>query len=82
VKKSGTASREQPSTDYIALLLEKIQAHPLDEISSKKKDAQSQHNCSRPWTNQVGCACASARSKMPASTEELRSKFLRLETNA
>ena len=78
--------REQPSTDYIALLLEEIeqdepQAHPLDEITSRK-DAQTQQlQSSLDQSGRVRITRQKQKGKLPMNTEELRSK-LRLETNA
>ena len=80
------SDREQPSTDYIALLLEEveqdeIQAHPLDEISSKK-DAQTQQlQSTLDQSGRVRITRQRQKGKMPVGTEELRSK-LKLEANA
>ena len=73
--------REQPSTDYIALLLEEIeqdepQAHPLDEITSRK-DAQTQQlQSSLDQSGRVRITRQKQKGKLPMNTEELRSLFL------
>ena len=78
--------REQPSTEYIALLLEEIeqdevQAHPLDEITSRK-DAQTQQlQSTLDQSGRVRITRQRQKGKMPTNTEELRSK-LKLEANS
>ena len=78
--------KEQPSTEYIAMLLEEIeqdeiQAHPLDEITSRK-DAQSQQlQTSLDQSGRVRVTRHRPKGKMPTNTEELRLK-LRVEANA
>ena len=78
--------REQPSTEYIALLLEEveqdeIQAHPLDEITSKKDSQSQQLQSSLDQSGRVRITRQRPKGKLPTTTEELRSK-LRLEANA
>ena len=78
--------REQPSMDYVAMLLEeveqdKIQAHALDEIGSRK-DSQSQHlQSTLDPAGRLRITRQRQKGKLPSNTEELRSK-LRLEANA
>jgi len=50
------SEREQPSTEYIAMLLEEIEQDELQAHSLMKSPARRRrwaHNCSRAWTNQV-----------------------------
>ena len=78
--------REQPSTDYIALLLEEIeqdepQAHALDEVTSRKDSQTQQLQSSLDQSGRVRITRQKQKGKMPTNTEELRSK-LKLEMNA
>ena len=78
--------REQPSMDYIALLLEEIeqdepQAHALDEITSRRDSQTQQLQSSLDQSGRVRITRQKQKGKLPTNTEELRTK-LRLETNA
>ena len=78
--------KEQPSTEYIALLLEEIeqdevQAHPLDEVTSRKEAQSLQLQSSLDQSGRVRITRQRPKGKLPTNTEELRAK-LRLEAHA
>ena len=80
------SEKDQPSTDYVAMLLEEIEqdevtAHPLDEVVNRK-DAQSlQLQSSLDQSGRVRITRQRPKGKLPVNTEELRQK-LRVEGNA
>ena len=78
--------RDQPSADYVAMLLEEIeqdepQVHPLDEVTSRKDSQTQQLQSSLDQSGRVRITRQKQKGKLPTNTEELRAK-LRLETNA
>ena len=80
------AEKDQPSTEYIAMLLEEIEqdevtAHPLDEITSKKEAQSLQLQTSLDQSGRVRIARQRPKGKIPTTTEELRQK-LRIEAFA
>ena len=80
------AEREQPSAEYVAMLLEEIeqdelQAHPLDEVTSKKETLGQQLQSSLDPSGRVRITRQRPKGKLPTNTEELRAK-LRLEAHA
>ena len=85
-KGEDMAEREQPSSEYIALLLEEIEqdevtAHTLDEITSKKDSQTLQLQSSLDQSGRVRITRQKPKGKLPTTTEELRQK-LRLEAHA
>ncbi len=78
--------KEQPSTEYIAMLLgeieqDEIAAHSLDEVTSKKDSQSMQLQSSLDQSGRVRITRQRQKGKLPTSTEELRQK-LRIEANA
>ena len=78
--------REQPSTEYLAVLMEEIeqdeiQAHPLDEVTSRKETQGQQLQSSLDQSGRVRITRQKPKGKLPTNTEELRAK-LRLESRA
>ena len=68
--------KEQPSTEYIAMILEEIEqdeisAHSLDEVTSKK-DSQSLHlQSTLDRSGRVRITRQRQKGKLPANTEEV-----------
>ena len=78
--------KEQPSAEYVAMLLEEIeqdelQAHALDEVTSKKETLGQQLPTSLDPSGRVRITRQKPKGKLPTNTEELRAK-LRLEAHA
>ena len=82
------SEREQPSTEYIAMLFEEIeqdelQAHSLmkSPVTSKKETLGQQLQSSLDQSGRVRITRQRPKGKLPTNTEELRAK-LRLEAHA
>lgn len=78
--------RDQPSTEYVAQLLEEIEqdevvAHALDEVTSKKDSQSLQLQSSLDQSGRVRITRQRPKGKLPSNAEELRQK-LRIEANA
>eukprot|EP00435_Cladocopium_sp_Y103_P007668 s5210_g2.t1 len=78
--------KEEPSADYLAQKLEEVEAgdllaSSLDDISSVKEDSTSQLQSNLDATGRIRITREKKKSKLPASSEELRSK-LRVEAHA
>lgn len=78
--------KDQPSTEYIAVLLEEIEqdevtAHSLDEVTSRKESQALQLQSSIDQSGRVRITRQRPKGKLPGNTEELRHK-LRIEANA
>ena len=78
--------KEQPSTEYIAMVLEEIEqdeiaAHSLDEVTSKKDSQSLQLQSTLDQSGRVRITQQRQKGKLPANTEELRQK-LRIQANA
>ena len=78
--------KEQPSTEYIAMILEEIEqdeiaAHSLDKVTSKKDSQSLQLQSSLDQSGRVRITRQRQKGKLPTNTEELRQK-LRIEANA
>lgn len=78
--------KDQPSTEYVAQLLEEIEqdeisAPSLDEVTSRKDSQSLQLQSSLDQTGRVRITRQRTKGKLPCNTEELRQK-LRIEANA
>eukprot|EP00435_Cladocopium_sp_Y103_P032652 s3838_g8.t1 len=78
--------KEEPSADYLAQKLEEVEAgdllaSSLDDISSVKEDSTSQLQSNLDATGRIRITREKKKSKLPGSSEELRSK-LRVEAHA
>ena len=78
--------KDQPSTEDIAVLLEEIEqdkvtAHPLDEVTSRKESQALQLQSSVDQSGRVRITRQRPKGKLPVNTEALRHK-LRIESNS
>ena len=78
--------RDQPSTEYVAQLLEEIErdkvtAHALDEVTSKEDSQSLQLQSTLDQSGRVRITRQRAKGKLPTNSEELRRK-LRIEATA
>ena len=85
-KGEDLGEREQPSSEYIALLLEEIEqdevtAHTLDEVTSRKDSQTLQLQSSLDQSGRVRITRQEPKGKLPTTTEDLRQK-LKLEAHA
>eukprot|EP00435_Cladocopium_sp_Y103_P052283 s2541_g16.t1 len=78
--------KEEPSPDYLAQKLEEVEAgdlvaSALDDVSSVKEDSTSQLQSNLDATGRIRITREKKKLKLPATSEELRSK-LRIECHA
>ncbi len=80
-KGEDISEKEQPSSEYIALLLEEIEqdevsAHTLDEVTSKKDSLTLQLQSSLDQSGRARITRQKPKGKLPTTTEELRLKLV------
>lgn len=78
--------KDQPSTEYIAMVLEEIEqdefaAHSLDEVTSRRDSQSLQLQSTLDQSGRLRITRQRPKGKLPMSTEELRQK-IRVEANA